>query len=58
MKFKVVRQHLGDVMYFPDDAREMREDEAAHLIPHVLVKMDDAPKNKAEFRAPKNKSAD
>lgn len=58
MKFKVIRQHLGDKMYFPGDEREMREDEAAHLVPHVLRKMESAPKNKAEARAPKNKSDD
>lgn len=60
MKFEVVRQHLGDKMYLPGDKREMSEDDAKHLVPHVLRKASvskaaPAPKNKAE-PAPTNKA--
>lgn len=58
MKFIVKRQHFGDKMYMPGDEREAVESDVGHLIPHVLEKMEAAPKNKAEPRAPKNKSAD
>lgn len=59
MKFKVMRQHLGDKLYMPGDEREARNDEVQHLIDNgVLAKMEESPKNKAEGRAPKNKSAD
>ncbi|MCA1368079.1 hypothetical protein I6F15_11765 [Bradyrhizobium sp. BRP14] len=61
MKFKVLRQHLGDKMYMPGDEREADEHEVRHLVDRgVLVprkaKADAPVGNKAEKGAPKNKA--
>ncbi|RVL53949.1 hypothetical protein [Sinorhizobium meliloti] len=61
MKFKVLRQHLGDKMYMPGDVREADQHEVAHLVDRGVLAPEgtkaDAPKaNKAEKAAPKNKA--
>lgn len=57
MKFNVLRQHFGDKMYMPGDAREAAETVVQHLVDRgVLAKMEDAASaNKAERAAPHNK---
>lgn len=67
MKFKVLRQHLGDRMYMPGDEREANEGDVGHLVDNGVLeakrdapaksKKEPAPKNKAVSSAPKNKSA-
>lgn len=61
MKYKVLRQHLGDKMYMPGDEREADEHEVKHLVDRGVLSPEgakaDAPKaNKAENAAPKNKA--
>lgn len=61
MKFTVMRRHLGDKMYEPGDEREASEGDVSHLVKAGVLKKareksEPAPANKAEGRAPKNKS--
>ena len=59
MKFKVLRDHIGDKDYFENDVREAELFDVRHLIPLVLQPLDDKSekptKVKAE-RALKNKA--
>lgn len=64
MKFQVIRQHFGDRQYMPGDTREANEVDVKHLIDAgVLRKVREkaesaAPMNKAERRAPRDKSGE
>ena len=58
MKFTVIRQHFGDKMYMPGDAREAAEGDVKHLLENGVLskaKAELAPSNKAEKAALKNK---
>ncbi len=57
MKFDVMRQHLGDVLYLPGAQREANESDVRHLIAAgVLKKAEGAsPLNKVEGRSAHNK---
>lgn len=57
MKFKVIRQHMGDRLYMPGDEREAKEADVRHLVDAgVLEKATAPPENKAKKSAPQNKS--
>ncbi|MGE4339155.1 MAG: hypothetical protein AB7E55_24750 [Pigmentiphaga sp.] len=61
MKFRVIRQHLGDRMYWPGDEREATEGDVAHLVragvlEPLSAKAEPKPNNKAEKGAPANKA--
>ncbi|MFZ5674289.1 MAG: hypothetical protein ACOZAM_15110 [Pseudomonadota bacterium] len=59
MKFKVLRQHLGDKLYMPGDIREISEADAGHLVKLGCLAKADAPvDNAAEDAAPANKAED
>lgn len=61
MKFRTMRQHLGDRMYMPGDTREAAAADVAVLVKSgVLLPLEDeavkvAPKKKAHSGAPENK---
>jgi hypothetical protein len=59
--YNVMRQHLGDKMYYPGDTREAASGDVQHLIDNGILKESRAKAetpvaNKAEKAAPKNKS--
>lgn len=61
-EYSVLRQHFGDRLYMPGDARTANDADVAHLVesgvlvPVTAEKAAPVPKNKA-MKAPKNKAA-
>lgn len=59
-KFKVMRGHQGERFYSEGEVREGNVADLNHLVPHVLVPLEEkaepAPLNKALFSAPENKA--
>lgn len=56
MIYTVIRQHLGDKMYFPDEKRELAESEATTLLKQgIIAKIKESPKTKDVKQAPKTK---
>lgn len=63
MKYRVVREHVGDKPYAEGDERIADSGTVSHLVPHVLEEIGPvrkkaqkaAPNNKAEGPSPANK---